>query len=342
MHYLITGGTGYIGSHMAALLHQQGHRITILDNFSNSTPEALTRLQQLCRHELNFFNTNICDPVQLRIAFAESMAIEPIAAVLHFAGLKSVGESHQKAIAYYQTNVSGTLTLCDVMQEFKVWSLVFSSSATVYGTPEKLPVNELCKTGNTTNPYGSSKLMCEKLLQDIAFSHPCWRIAVLRYFNPAGAWEGGLIGEEPRGTPNNLLPYVFDVALGVRPKVNIFGDDYATADGTGERDYIHVMDLVEGHLAALQYLEKNPGLDVFNLGCGRAYSVKQVIQEVSSVCKKTIPFKIEPRRDGDLATVYADATKARQLLNWQARRDLTTMLQDQFAWSKKLHAAFTP
>lgn len=341
MHYLITGGAGYIGSHMAALLHHQGHRVTVLDNFSNSTPEALDRLQQLCNHAINFCNTNICDPVQLRIAFAEAMAIEPITAVLHFAGLKSVGESHLNAIAYYQTNVSGTITLCDVMREFKVWSLVFSSSATVYGDPEKLPVNELCKTGNTTNPYGTSKWMCEKALQDIAFSHPCWRIAVLRYFNPAGAWENGLLGEQPRGTPNNLLPYVFDVALGVRPGVKIFGDNYTTSDGTGERDYIHVMDLVEGHAAALKYLEKNPGLDVFNLGCGRAYSVKQVIQKVAELTQRSIPFKVEQRRDGDLAVVYADATKALKLLQWEARRDLTAMLQDQWAWSQRLHGTVT-
>lgn len=337
MHYLITGGAGYIGSHMAALLYKNGHRVTILDNFSNSTPEALERLQRLCDHELHFFNTNICDPVQLRIAFAEAMAVEPIAGVLHFAGLKSVGESHQKPLDYYQTNVGGTLTLCDVMQEFKVWSLVFSSSATVYGEPEKLPVNELCKVGNTTNPYGTSKWMCEKALQDIAFSHPCWRIAVLRYFNPAGAWEGGLLGEQPCGTPNNLLPYVFDVALGIRPAVRVFGNDYATADGTGERDYIHVMDLVEGHAAALAYLEKNPGLDVFNLGCGRAYSVMRVIKEVESVSQKSIPFTVEKRRDGDLAVVYADTTKARKLLQWEASRDLKTMLRDQLAWSERLN-----
>ncbi len=333
MHYLITGGAGYIGSHMAALLHEQGHRITILDNFSNSTHAALSRLQNLCNNEIHFMQVDVCDKALLDAAFKTASLRVPIDGVLHFAGLKAVGESNEQPLRYYQNNVSGTLALCEIMEKHRIFSLVFSSSATVYGTPEVLPVNENCRT-NTINPYGSSKLMCENILTDLSHSSSKWHISLLRYFNPAGAHPSGEIGEEPNGVPNNLLPYVFDVASGLREHVNVFGDDYDTKDGTGVRDYIHVMDLVEGHAAALNYLDKNPGVHTFNLGCGKGYSVFDIVNAIRTHTNASIPIKLAPRRKGDLGTVYADPKKASALLEWKAVRDLDTMISDQWRWQQ--------
>jgi UDP-glucose 4-epimerase len=331
MHYLITGGTGYIGSHMAATLYESGHTISIIDNFSNSNTNALKRLQSLCNDDINFRQVDLRDKSSLLEAIDSFESHGHIDAVLHFAGLKAVGESFEAPLHYYQNNVFATLNLLEVMREKRIWKLVFSSSATVYGEPERLPVDELCKT-QPSNPYGRTKLVVEEILADTAQSHPEWRIASLRYFNPAGAHESGKIGEEPQGTPNNLMPYVFDVAFGKREKVSVFGDDYNTQDGTGVRDYIHVMDLVEGHQAALSYLDSNKGYDVFNLGTGTGYSVLEMIKQTQKETGNNVPYSVAKRRNGDLGVVFANPKKAKYLLQWQAKRTLKDMIRDQARW----------
>jgi UDP-glucose 4-epimerase len=333
MHYIITGGCGYIGGHMAILLNEQGHRVTILDNFSNSSHQALHRLQNLCNNKLNFMELDVCDTGQLDTAFTVAELKEPIAGVLHFAGLKAVGESSSLPLKYYQNNLISTLSLIEIMQKRRVFKLVFSSSATVYGDPENLPVNENAPT-STTNPYGATKLICENILQDVAMSHPEWRIVLLRYFNPVGAHASGKFGEEPNGTPNNLMPYVFDVASGQREQVNVFGDDYDTSDGTGVRDYIHVTDLVEGHAAALRYLDNEKGVHTFNLGTGNGFSVMEMIRKTEEITGQPVPYKIQARRQGDLGAVYGDVRKAKALLKWRASHTIEDMISDQWRWQK--------
>ena len=337
MHYIVTGGAGYLGSHMTAYLHENGHRVTILDNFSNSDYDAFSRLQSICDNSINLMELDLRDQGKLNAAFITASLKEPVAAVLHFAGLKAVGESSRDPLLYYRNNLESTMSLIEAMEKHKVHSLVFSSSATVYGTPEILPVNESARL-NTTNPYSATKLICEDILRDVALSKTDspWRIAILRYFNPVGAHRSGKIGEKPQGTPNNLMPYVFDVATGKRREVNVFGSDYDTKDGTGVRDYIHVTDLIEGHAAALRYLQNNKGVEAFNLGTGEGYSVLDMIRRTEMITKQPVPYVFTARRPGDLGTVYADPGKAKTLLQWQAKRTLDDMISDQWRWQNNL------
>jgi len=329
---LITGGTGYIGSHACVALMQAGRTVVILDNFSNSQPDVLDRLAQLCSRRPLFIEGDVRDLGLLDRIFAE----HPISGVMHFAGLKAVGESVAQPLAYYDNNVNGTLQLLAAMQRAQVRLLVFSSSATVYGDPARVPIPEDAPR-SATNPYGRSKLMIEDMLADLHVAEPGWRIARLRYFNPVGAHESGLIGESPQGTPNNLMPYIAQVATGLRPSLNVWGGDWPTPDGTGVRDYIHVMDLAEGHVAALDYLERQGGLLTVNLGTGRGYSVLEMAQAFEQASGRPVPCQIAPRRPGDIAQCWADTGLAKQLLGWEARRDLAQMCADAWRWQAGLH-----
>lgn len=333
MHYLVTGGCGYIGGATAALLcEQKDTHVTLLDNLLNNNADTASTLQSMYPGRVHFVNADVRDLGALRQVFSSTH----FDAVMHFAGLKSVSESQADPLAYYDHNFTGTRTLCQVMSEYGIFSLVFSSSATVYGIPEKpLALTESAPTVPLT-PYGRSKLYCENLLSDLAKSDPRWAIAVLRYFNPIGAHPSGLLGENPIGKPNNLMPIVMEVASGVRERVDIYGADYLTHDGTGVRDYIHVMDLAEGHLAALSYIKKVKGVDVFNLGCGRGYSVLQLIFAVTEHTGMDVPYRIVEARQGDAASVFADTSKARRLLYWSARLDLQDMVADHWRWAQKL------
>ena len=326
---LVTGGTGYIGSHTAVELIQAGHEIIILDNLSNSSPGVLDRIAAITGTRPHFVHGDIRDPD----ALAKLFASHSIDGVIHFAGLKAVGESVEHPLRYYDNNVVGTLRLLEAMAAAEVSSLVFSSSATVYGDPHTLPIREDFPL-QATNPYGRTKLFIEEMLRDFALAHPAWRIALLRYFNPVGAHASGLIGEDPRGIPNNLMPYVAQVAVGRRAELNVFGDDYPTPDGTGVRDYIHVVDLAQGHLAAWRALADRAGVLTVNLGTGRGYSVLEVIRAFETASGRTVPFRIAPRRAGDVAACYADPTLANALLRWQAVRDLDTMCQDAWRWQQ--------
>lgn len=326
---LVTGGTGYIGSHTAVELIQAGHEIIILDNLSNSSPGVLDRIAAITGTRPHFVHGDIRDPD----ALAKLFASHSIDGVIHFAGLKAVGESVEHPLRYYDNNVVGTLRLLEAMAAAEVSSLVFSSSATVYGDPHTLPIREDFPL-QATNPYGRTKLFIEEMLRDFALAHPAWRIALLRYFNPVGAHASGLIGEDPRGIPNNLMPYVAQVAVGRRAELNVFGDDYPTPDGTGVRDYIHVVDLAQGHLAAWRALADRAGVLTVNLGTGRGYSVLEVIRTFETASGRTVPFRIAPRRAGDVAACYADPTLANALLRWQAVRDLDTMCQDAWRWQQ--------
>jgi UDP-glucose 4-epimerase len=339
MNIVITGGNGYIGSHMAALLYAEGHTITILDNFSNSGPLAKESLLSICPN-IEFINVDIKNKDALDFCFNSVLINGPIDGVFHFAGLKSVGQSNLEPLVYYQNNISGTLNLCEVMNKYGITNLIFSSSATVYGVPDLLPIAEDAKT-STCNPYGASKLMCEQILTDMAKANPQCRIAILRYFNPAGSHPSGQIGEAPIDIPNNLMPYVLDVAIGKRAFVSVYGDDYDTCDGTGVRDYIHVMDLVEGHAAAFQFLQNNCGAHTFNLGTGRGYSVLDIINKAMAITQQEIPYQVIARRSGDVASVFADNTKALSELGWAPTRDLTDIITDQWRWvlSQKKNAA---
>jgi UDP-glucose 4-epimerase len=330
MTVLVTGGAGFIGSHTCLVLLQAGQDVVVLDNLSNSSPESLRRVQALAGKSLVFVQGDIRDTHVLQEIFASHR----ISAVVHFAGLKAVGESVEKPLHYYSNNVAGTIALCQAMQQAGVFTLVFSSSCTVYGDPLRVPISEDHPTGNTTNPYGRSKHMVEKVLQDLGAADPHWNIALLRYFNPVGAHESGQIGEDPRGIPNNLLPYICQVAVGRREHLQVFGNDYPTTDGTGIRDYIHVMDLAEGHVAALKALtsEKGKGLHALNLGTGIGYSVLEVVDAFEAASGKTVPYKIMPRRPGDIARTYADPTKAQAELGWMANRDLHQMMRDAWRW----------
>ena len=330
MNILVTGGSGYIGSHACVALRAAGHSVTVVDNLANSRPEVLDRVARISGERPIFYEGDVRDRTLLRRIFAAS----PIDAVIHFAGLKAVGESVAQPLGYYDCNVGGAITLCEAMAESAVKTLIFSSSATVYGDPASVPIREDFPR-SATNPYGASKLMIEDILADVAQADPGWRIGRLRYFNPVGAHASGLIGEEPKGVPNNLLPYVAQVAAGKRQRLSVFGNDYPTPDGTGVRDYIHVMDLVEGHLSALDYLLAKGGMLTVNLGTGCGYSVLDMVRAFEVASKRPIPFAVEPRRPGDIAACFADPALARQLLGWQARRGIEEMCSDAWRWQQQ-------
>lgn len=327
MTILLTGGAGYIGSHTCLQLLEMGHDVVVVDNLSNSQLESVYRVMNISGKEFPFINADIRNKNAMRSVFKK----HSISAAIHFAGLKAVGESNENPLQYYDNNVVGTLNLLEVMSEFNVKTIVFSSSATVYGDPETLPIKEDFPL-STTNPYGRTKLMVEDILRDLHCSDNSWRIALLRYFNPIGAHSSGLIGEDPNGIPNNLLPYVTQVAVGRLSKLRVFGNDYATHDGTGVRDYIHVMDLADGHVDAVNYLFENQAMITVNLGTGQGYSVLDVINTFSKVSKKEIPFEILPRRLGDVAINYADAQRAKDIFGWVAKRDLEEMCADAWKW----------
>ncbi len=329
MNILVTGGTGYIGSHACVVLLAAGHDVIVVDDLSNSRAEVIDRIERISGKRPLFF----CGDVRDRKLLQQIFALAPISAVLHFAGLKAVGESVLQPLRYYDCNVGGALSLCQVMAESAVKTLIFSSSATVYGDPPTVPIREDFPRA-ATNPYGAGKLMIEDMLADLALSDSAWRIARLRYFNPVGAHESGMIGESPNGVPNNLLPYVAQVATGMRSRLSVFGNDYPTPDGTGVRDYIHVMDLVEGHLSALHYLLDKPGLLTVNLGTGRGYSVMEMIHAFEAASGRPVPYVFAARRAGDVATCYADPQLARNMLGWTARRGIDDMCRDAWRWQQ--------
>jgi len=330
MTILVTGGAGYIGSHTTLALLQAGHGVVILDNLCNSSAVSLKRVAQLTRRAPVFVEGDIRDRAALDRLFAE----HSVDAVLHFAGLKAVGESVSLPLRYYDNNVQGSQVLLQAMLNAGVFNIVFSSSATVYGEPAQMPISEDCPVGQPTNPYGRSKLIVEDILRDLAVSDPRWRIAILRYFNPVGAHESGLIGEDPNGIPNNLLPYIAQVAVGKLPELAVFGHDYPTHDGTGVRDYIHVVDFAEGHLRALDALDTCSGAHVWNLGTGQGYSVLDMVRAFEDASGKLVPYRIAPRRPGDIATCYADPTKAARELGWKAKRGLPEMMRDAWRWQQ--------
>lgn len=332
MSILVTGGAGFIGSHTVVELLNSGKEVIILDNFSNSKPEVLDNIRKITGKDFKFYEIDYLERRKLEKVFEENK----IDAVMNFAGYKAVGESVQKPIEYYTNNVSGALILLDTMRKYGCKKFIFSSSATVYGEPERMPITEDTKTGGTTNPYGTTKLFIEQILKDIYKSDNSWDICILRYFNPVGAHESGLIGEEPKGIPNNLMPYVVRVAAGTLKELAVFGNDYNTPDGTGVRDYIHVVDLAKGHIKALEKLEKEEnGLYIYNLGTGNGASVLDMVKAFEKVTGKKVPYKIAPRRDGDIATCYADPTKAKNELNWVATKNLEDMCKDSWKYIKK-------
>lgn len=332
MAILLPGGAGFIGSHTAVELLKAGKEIIIIDDFSNSTPKALEAIKKITGKDFKFYEMDYADREKLEKVFEENK----IDAVLNFAGFKAVGESVQKPIEYYTNNISGALVLLDVMRKHGCKKFVFSSSATVYGDPEVIPITENCKVGGTTNPYGTTKLFIEQILKDIYKSDNTWDICILRYFNPVGAHESGLIGEEPKGIPNNLMPYVVRVAAGILPELSVFGNDYDTPDGTGVRDYIHVVDLAKGHVKALEKLDKEKeGLFIYNLGTGTGYSVLDMVKAFEETTGKEVKYKITPRRPGDIATCYADPTKAKEELGWTAEKTLKDMCQDSWNFINK-------
>ncbi len=329
MKILVTGGAGYIGSHTCVELLNAGHDIIVVDNLYNSSKKALARVQEITGKSLTFYENDVLDREALHQIFAENEGIE---AVIHFAGLKAVGESVVKPIEYYHNNLTGTLTLTDVMRQHRCKNLIFSSSATVYGNPAEIPITENCPKGSCTNPYGWTKSMQEQILTDIHTSKEEWNIVLLRYFNPIGAHPSGKIGEDPKGIPNNLLPYVAQVAIGKLPCLGVFGDDYDTPDGTGVRDYIHVVDLAVGHVKALEKIKPGSGVSIYNLGTGKGYSVLQVVHAFEKACGHTIPYEIKPRRPGDIATCYCDPSKAKRELGWEARYGIEEMCADAWRW----------
>lgn len=328
MAILITGGAGYIGSHTAVELLNAGKEIIILDNFYNSCKEVLARIKELTGKDFKFYEADIRDREALDKVFSENR----IDAVIHFAGLKAVGESCRIPLLYYENNIGGTITLCEAMAEHGCKTIVFSSSATVYGEHNVSPLKETMKTGGTTNPYGTTKLFIEQILTDTAKADGDWSVCILRYFNPLGAHKSGRIGENPNGIPNNLMPYITQVAVGRREYLHVYGDDYKTPDGTGVRDYIHVVDLAKGHLKALDFALDNRGTQVFNLGTGRGYSVLEVIKAFENASGVKIPYKIEARRPGDIDTCYSDPAKAKEILNWTAELGIEEMCADSYRW----------
>ena len=328
MAILVTGGAGYIGSHTVVELQQAGYDVVVVDNLCNSSEKSLGRVEKITGKPVTFYKADILD----REALEEIFAKEKIDSCIHFAGLKAVGESVAKPWEYYENNIAGTLTLVDVMRKHGVKNIIFSSSATVYGDPAMIPITEECPKGQCTNPYGWTKSMLEQILTDIQKADPQWNVVLLRYFNPIGAHKSGLIGEDPKGIPNNLVPYIAQVAVGKLKCLGVFGNDYPTHDGTGVRDYIHVVDLAKGHVKALKKLAPGSGVSIYNLGTGIGYSVLDVLHAYEKACGKTLPYEIKPRRAGDIATCYCDATKAKEELGWVAEKGIDEMCADSWRW----------
>lgn len=328
---LVTGGAGFIGSHTAVELIERGYDVVVLDNLCNSKEESLNRVERICGTRPRFYQVDILDRAGLDDLFERESGI---GAVIHFAGLKAVGESVAKPWEYYHNNVTGTLTLVDAMRSHGVKSIVFSSSATVYGDPAFVPITEECPRGAATNPYGKTKSMLEDILGDIARADPAWNVMLLRYFNPIGAHPSGLMGEDPKGIPNNLMPYITQVAAGKLARLSVFGDDYDTPDGTGVRDYIHVVDLARGHVKALEYMAGKSGVEVFNLGTGVGYSVLDIVHAFEEATGVPVPYRIAPRRPGDIAQCYSSAGKARELMGWKAEYGIQDMCRDAWRWQR--------
>ena len=331
MRILVTGGAGYIGSHTCVELLNEGYEVVIVDNLYNSNQKAVDRIQEITGKKVKFYQDDMLDRDALKKIFDEN----EIDAVIHFAGLKAVGESVHKPVEYYRTNIGSTLNLVDEMRAHGVKNIIFSSSATVYGDPAEIPITENCPKGTCTNPYGWTKWMQEQILTDLHTADSEWNVILLRYFNPIGAHKSGLIGEDPKGIPNNLLPYVAQVAIGKLKEINVFGNDYPTPDGTGVRDYIHVVDLARGHVKAIERFEKKDGVFVCNLGTGHGYSVMDVIHAFEKACGKELPYVMKPRRDGDVATCYSSPAKAEKELSWKAEFDLIDMCRDSWNWQQK-------
>ncbi len=332
MHIIVTGGAGYIGTHTCLELLRSGHAVTVIDNLSNSCHEALRRVERLAGRPLRFFPADLTDAATVEEVFRQS---QDAAAVIHFAGLKAVGESSAKPLRYYHNNLTGTINLCQAMQRHGVKNMVFSSSATVYGDPASVPIREDFPRGACTNPYARTKAMIEDILRDLHQTDSTWNIALLRYFNPVGAHESGEIGEDPNGIPNNLMPYIAQVAVGRLPQLAVFGNDYPTPDGTGVRDYIHVVDLAVGHLRALEKLTQQPGVVAYNLGTGRGCSVLEMVAAFEKASGRKIPCRIAPRRPGDIACCYADPSLAERELHWKAERNIEAMCADTWNWQSK-------
>ena len=328
MSILVAGGAGYIGSHTCVELLNAGYEVVVVDNLYNSSEEALKRVEKITGKKVTFYQVDLLDKPALDQVFDE----EKIDSVINFAGLKAVGESVRKPLEYYHNNITGTLNLCDVMRNHGVKNIIFSSSATVYGDPAFVPITEECPKGKITNPYGQTKGMLEQILTDLHVADPEWNVVLLRYFNPIGAHESGLIGEDPKGIPNNLVPYIAQVAVGKLERLGVFGNDYPTHDGTGVRDYIHVVDLAKGHVKALKKLEPGSGVSIYNLGTGNGYSVLDVLHAYEKACRKTLPYEIKERREGDIATCYCDASKAKDELGWVADKGIEDMCADSWRW----------
>ena len=331
MNVLVTGGAGYIGSHTCLELLESGYGVVVIDNLCNANPKSLNRVEELAGKKLKFYPGDVRDEALLTKIFQEN----EIGCVIHFAGLKAVGESVAKPWEYYDNNLNSTLVLTKVMKQFGMKNIIFSSSATVYSADNEMPLKETSRTGGCTNPYGWTKYMTEQILSGMAYAEPDWSVVLLRYFNPIGAHESGEIGEDPRGIPNNLMPYITQTAIGRREKLSVYGNDYPTHDGTGVRDYIHVVDLAKGHVAAVKFTTENKGCEVFNLGTGVGYSVLDMVNTFMQVNGVNIPYVIAPRRPGDIATCYADPAKSREVLHWQATRNLADMCRDSWNWQKK-------
>ena len=328
MSILVAGGAGYIGSHTCVELLNAGYEVVVVDNLYNSSEEALKRVETITGKAVTFYQVDLLDKPALDDVFKK----ESISSVINFAGLKAVGESVRKPLEYYHNNITGTLNLCDVMRNHGVKNIIFSSSATVYGDPAFVPITEECPEGQITNPYGQTKGMLEQILTDLHVADPEWNVVLLRYFNPIGAHESGLIGEDPKGIPNNLVPYIAQVAVGKLERLGVFGNDYPTHDGTGVRDYIHVVDLAKGHVKALKKLTPGSGVSIYNLGTGNGYSVLDVLHAYEKACGKELPYEIKERRAGDIATCYCDATKAKNELGWVAEKGIEDMCADSWRW----------
>lgn len=329
MKILVTGGTGYIGSHTCVELLKEGYEVVVFDNLYNSKIDVVDKIENITGKKIKFYKADMLDKESMRPVFEENQ----FDAVIHFAGLKAVGESVAKPLLYYQNNIAGTLNLCELMNEYGCKRIIFSSSATVYGSPKTVPITEDFPL-STTNPYGSTKLMLEGILTDLCVPDEEWSVVLLRYFNPIGAHESGLLGESPNGIPNNLMPYIMQVAVGKLPELGVFGDDYDTPDGTGVRDYIHVVDLAKGHVNAIQKVTSDNGVNIYNLGTGNGYSVLDIVRAFEKANGVKIPYSIKPRRAGDIATCYANPTKAKEELGWEAQYDLQRMCEDSWRFAK--------
>lgn len=330
MKILVTGGTGYIGSHTAIELLDNGYEVVIIDNLFNSKKEVVDRIKDITGKDVTFYEGNVCDKELLRKIFNDNK----IEAVIHFAGYKAVGESVKNPLMYYRNNIDSTLSLCEVMNEYNVKNMVFSSSATVYGNPKSLPIKENFEISHATNPYGETKIIIERILNDLYVSDNSWNIALLRYFNPIGAHTSGLIGENPNDIPNNLMPYIVKVATGELKELSVFGNDYDTVDGTGVRDYIHVVDLAKGHIKAVEWVLNDNGIDAFNLGTGNGYSVLELVEAFKKYNNVDVPYKIVGRRDGDIASCYADVSKAKEVLGWSSEKTIKNMVIDSYNYVK--------